>query len=251
MNNSKLNMKNLKYFFLPILFSLSSCYIYKPYTEKEGIAQGDNSSNSQNKGISVRDQNTSKATATPVTRNVGPGVGGGSANSLAEKGMTPEDKLKLKEEQQNQQGQPQNPSANQNMSGKVAPPTSPVAGNDANKGQMSFGKDPNPINQGKPDRTTMEKPNIPVGAGLKEKIQPNKYYKITVENKEYKIQAEKWEGDTLVSHILRKPNRVLKFHENQIDEELLKERRFSKVYSDLFTVGAYAAGGAAVLLLLL
>src|SRR5690606_35977931 len=86
---------------------------------------------------------------------------------------------------------------------------------------------------------------------IKIKIQPTKYYKITVEEKQYKIQADQWEEDTLVSHILRKPEKVLRFHKDQIDEEALLERRFSKPFSDLFTVGAYVAGGAAVLLLVL
>lgn len=236
-------MKNLKYFFLPILFILSSCYIYKPYTEKEGIAQSNNSATSQNKGISVRSQAPSKeSSSTSVTKSKNAGM---NSNSLSEKNMTDEDKLKLKQEQLNQQ---QNPAENPNTSGKVAAPNN---GGNATKGNLGMQENPLAVNTGKPDHSKVENPSAPSGPGLKAKIQPNKYYKITVEEKEYKIQADSWEGDTLVSHIIRKPNRVLKFHENQIDEELLKERRFSKVYSDLFTVGAYAAGGAAVLLLLL
>jgi len=86
---------------------------------------------------------------------------------------------------------------------------------------------------------------------LKEKIKANKYYKISVAEKQYKIQADQWEGDTLVSHILRQPKKVLRFHENQIDEEELLERRFSKSYSDIFTVGSYVGVGAAILLFLL
>ena len=55
----------------------------------------------------------------------------------------------------------------------------------------------------------------------------------------------------MVSHIIRKPQKEVKLHKDEINEELILERRFSKPFSDLFTVGAYAAGAAAVLLIVL
>jgi hypothetical protein len=227
-------MKNFKYFLLPLVVVLSSCYIYKPYTEKEIL---ETNSTTNQKGTSVRSQGNISANSTQVSAAP-------MNKSIKEQTLSEEDKIKIQQDEENRQ---KSPAANNNTSGKVGAPT--PANSPA--GQMTLHRDPNPVNQGKPDRSEVEAPKAPAGGGLKAKIQPNKYYKISVEEKEYKIQADKWEGDTLVSHILRKPNRVLRFHENQIDEELLKERRFSKAYSDLFTVGAYAAGGAAILLLIL
>lgn len=236
MFKSNLKMKNLKYFFLPVVFILSSCYIYKPYSEKEEITAKD--PKSSQKSISLRDQQNTSSLTAQKTKGV----------SL--KGdITEEEKIKIKQEEANQQYPVTNPSKS-SPDGKVMNPSA----NNNLSGTPMLAQSTNEVGSSKSSKPTETKgetnPNAGKG-GLKAKIQPNKYYKISVEEKEYKIQADKWEGDTLVSHILRKPNRVLKFHENQIDEELLKERRFSKAYSDLFTVGAYAAGGAAVLLLLL
>lgn len=223
---------------MPLVFILSSCYIYKPYSEKEEVAQGNaNMKTSQKAGISVRNEQQASGNLSASASN----------KSMKDVELTEEDKQRIKMEEVNRNP---SPNANTNMPGRAT-----GAMNERSSGTtsgMSLNRDPNPINTGKAsNRDVQPKEVIPAGAGLKAKIQPNKYYKITVDQKEYKIQADQWEGDTLVSHILRKPNRVLRFHENQIDEELLKERRFSKAYSDLFTVGAYAAGGAAVLLLLL
>lgn len=86
---------------------------------------------------------------------------------------------------------------------------------------------------------------------IQEKIQPNRYYKITAEGKRFKIMADAWEGDTLSAHIIRKPQKVLRFHKDQIDEESLEYRKFSKPYSDLFTVGSYVAAGLVALLIFL
>lgn len=82
-------------------------------------------------------------------------------------------------------------------------------------------------------------------------IKPNKFYKISAEGKRYKIQADKWVGDTLNAHIIRSPEKTLKFHKDQIDPQTVEVRKFSKFYSDLITVSSYAAAGFAVLLLLL
>jgi len=87
--------------------------------------------------------------------------------------------------------------------------------------------------------------------GIKDKLQPNKYYKITALDHQYKIQVDKWEGDTLVSHKIRNPEKVYKHHMNDIAEDAILERRFSKPFSDLFTIGAYASGALVVLLLVL
>jgi len=86
---------------------------------------------------------------------------------------------------------------------------------------------------------------------IKEKLQENRFYKITAREKQYKIQVDKWDGDSLVSHKIRRPEKQLKFHKDEIDEETILERRFSRPFSDLFTVGAYAAGAAVVLLIVL
>lgn len=219
-------MKTLKFLFLPALFIITSCYLYKPYTEKAIDAADE-----KNSRVSMRPG----AVTTPREMNLNSpnSLSGGKSgmNKDSDKGLSKEDLEKIEKDRQNSmqnKGQSGQPSLQGGAATRSAGPGNKAGGN-----------------------TTTEN-SAPVGVkGLKGKIEPNKFYKITVEGNQYKIQADKWEGDTLVSHIIRKPNKVLKFHENQIDEDALMERRFSKVYSDLFTVGAYVVGGAAVLLLLL
>lgn len=97
------------------------------------------------------------------------------------------------------------------------------------------------------DKNPIDPKDIP----LKEKLEPNKYYKISALDNLYKIQVDKWEGDTLVAHKIRKPEKIYRLHMNDINTETVLERVFSKPFSDLLTVGAYASGAAIVLLLVL
>lgn len=97
------------------------------------------------------------------------------------------------------------------------------------------------------DKNPIDPKDIPI----KEKLEPNKYYKISALDNLYKIQVDKWEGDTLVAHKIRKPEKIYKLHMNDINNETVLERVFSKPFSDLLTVGAYATGAAIVLLLVL
>src|SRR5690606_11724284 len=221
-------MKTIKILLLPLLFVISSCYIYKPYQYKE-IEQSASKSTRPGGAASFRNSE------------------GKIENNRAEMGLeNPNDKKlleeKLKEEKLKEEKKMIEKKANEesnagfnNRDGNAVPAKS------------SFSQNPN-------GNANTESEGISVSSeidSIKIKIQPTKYYKITVEEKQYKIQADQWEEDTLVSHILRKPKKVLRFHKDQIDEEALLERRFSKPFSDLFTVGAYVAGGAAVLLLVL
>ena len=79
-------------------------------------------------------------------------------------------------------------------------------------------------------------------------IKEKGYYQLEVFEKTQKIEAVKWEGDTLVAHVKGKPNKVLKFHEKDIQN--LKVRQFSKGRSDALTVAAYATAGVGIFLLL-
>ncbi|MCY0976785.1 hypothetical protein PGH12_06425 [Chryseobacterium wangxinyae] len=86
----------------------------------------------------------------------------------------------------------------------------------------------------------------PIPFNVQEQITSNNRYKIDVDGKTYKIIADKWEGDSLVAHYVNNPNMNLKFHKNQINNEKISERRFSKPLSDIITVAAYAGIGIGI-----
>lgn len=81
---------------------------------------------------------------------------------------------------------------------------------------------------------------------IEEKLESNKFYKIDVADRSYKIQVVKWESDTLVAHVIHKPKKILKFHKNQINQGTIAERRFSQRTADIITVVAYAAVGVGI-----
>lgn len=83
---------------------------------------------------------------------------------------------------------------------------------------------------------------------VKSIIKDKGYYQVDVFDKTYKMEAVKWQGDTLIAHIKGKPKKELKFHEKDIQN--LKIRQFSKGRSDALTVAAYATAGVGVFLLL-
>ena len=214
----------MKAFFLLLVFVLTSCYVYKPYTGVEAETSNNSNSMRSTKAASIIERGQP---GQPASRQRGPENPGKSVVSGDVKGQektedpthtTPQDLeiQKAKELEMKMEAE--------------------AAAKRANEEGIANVK---------------TKEAILSELGLKQKIKANKYYKISVAEKQYKIQADQWEGDTLVAHILRKPKKVLRFHENQIDEEELLERRFSKSYSDIFTVGSYVGVGAAVLLLLL
>lgn len=86
----------------------------------------------------------------------------------------------------------------------------------------------------------------PKSTNVQDMLEANKYFKIEVGGKPYKIQVDKWESDTLVAHVIHKPKKILKFHKNQIDKETIAERRFSQPTADIITVVAYAAVGVGI-----
>ena len=94
--------------------------------------------------------------------------------------------------------------------------------------------------------TKQEKPSKPKPANITEKLEPNKYYKINVADKSYKIQVDKWVSDSLVAHVIHKPKKILKFHKNQIDQANIAERRFSQPVADIITVAAYTGIGVGI-----
>lgn len=216
-------MKYSKYFGLCLLVLLSSCYVYKPYSEVEveEITPGRRGPGSM-RSSSLTDRGTAP---TAMTRDL-PQANTEMAEDMERKGQALKDmEEKAKEEEKVKLSQ-----------------TSDMS--------FSRSKEASEANE-KSGQSKSEASLTPEEKSLKEKIKPNKYYKITVADKQYKIEVNKWEGDTLMANVLRQPKKELKFHENQIDAENLLERRFSKSYSDLFTIGAYVVGGAAVLLLFL
>lgn len=208
-------MKKTIFYILPVLFIISGCYIYRPYSDEAADAQ-------QGRAVSIMPQSASGAGSAKRSKSKAEQQES-DQNIAATVGIQEGDKVSDMEMEEK--------SRQETRSSR----TRPEAGSRAEA-----------------EKRKREAERAAAGGkGIKAKILAGNYYKITVEEREYKIQADQWEGDTLVSHILRKPKRVLKFHENQIDEELIKERIFSKPYSDVITVGSYAAGGAAILLLVL
>lgn len=233
--------------FLSILFFTAGCYIYKPYTGNTDSTTNDASA-AQSK--SLRDPRSK----TPVT---------GVSDS---KNIPPKDQgQRLVGEDKKAENDERMETQRNGEGGKMEEENRRTKEQEvrrAKEEEIKRNKDIESAGNREKGKVVMDDGLIapetvgisPVGdtAGdLKSKIQPNKYYKISVQERQYKIQADQWEGDTLVSHIIRKPKKVLKFHQNQIDEETLEERIFSKPYSDLITVGSYVAAGAAVLLLVL
>lgn len=81
-------------------------------------------------------------------------------------------------------------------------------------------------------------------------IKENNFYKVKVLDKEYTIEAKQWKADTLYAIVKGKPNKELKFHQNEIALSDVKIRKFSKGKSDALTVAAYALGGVGLFLLL-
>ena len=238
---------------LVFFFILSSCYIYKPYTGVE-IAPTNTRSGLKSSGVSSIRGNESRP------RGNAPQQAGLSESLNRNEKTAPVDPMKDQEKQneiETMKKKEMERNTNMEMSQNMDPrkraemEIERQRGMDDSSQLVEMPASAKSQSASTTSLSASSKGNeMPMGI-LKTKIKPNKYYKIKVEENWYKIQADQWEGDTLVSHILRKPKKVLRFHENQIDEEALEERRFSKSYSDLFTIGAYVAGGAAVLLLLL
>lgn len=208
-------MKILKYTLLPILFLMTSCYIYKPYVEKENEVVEKNVQ--QDKALAVSQKVEKPKTSTNLDN------------------MSDADKQKMKEEEkarlEAEAGIEKTGNEKENPKKSSAAP-----GRNEKKGGIH--------SEDKPPLTVIEE-------GIKGKLQPNFYYKIEARGKQHKIQVDQWEGDTLISHIIRRPQKQLKFHKDEINEETILERRFSRPFSDLLTVGAYASVGAAVLLIVL
>lgn len=96
------------------------------------------------------------------------------------------------------------------------------------------------------NKTVPVNTNKPKATNIMEKLEPNKFYKIDVAEKSYKIQVDKWESDSLVAHVIHKPKKILKFHKNQINQSTIAERRFSQPVADIITVTAYAGIGAGI-----
>jgi len=232
--------------FLSILFFTAGCYIYTPYTGNTDSAASDTSVD-RSRSLRAPQPNT------PIT---------GVSDS---KSVPPRDQAqRLAGEDKKAGNDEQQMNTQRGEGGRIAEEdrrTKEQEVRRAREEEIKRNKDMESAGNREAGKVVMDDAAIaseavgisPAGdtGNLKSKIQPNKYYKISVQERQYKIQADQWEGDTLISHIIRKPKKVLKFHQNQIDEELLEERRFSKPYSDLITVGSYVAAGAAVLLLVL
>lgn len=83
---------------------------------------------------------------------------------------------------------------------------------------------------------------------VKDIIKEKGYYSIEVFDKDYKIEAVKWSGDTLIAHQKGKPSKEYKFHEKDIQD--LKIRKFSKGRSDALTVASYASAAVIIYLLI-
>lgn len=221
-------MKHLKPLLLIITFIMSSCYIYRPYTGEEEIVEN---TSSKHRALSAP---TSLRASMSATSDA-------SIPTLGRDGVDPDKEKSLEALRQKEE---ENKKINEELmrSGQLR-----TVGNN-NQTQTDIGEDL--AEKEKINQINLEQ-GIELELTLKQMLKPNKHYKITVNENRYKVQVDKWEGDTLISHIIRKPEKVLKFHENQINTEEVLERKFSKPMSDMITIGSYVAIGATVLLLLL
>jgi len=224
-------MKTLKYI-LPVLFLATSCYIYRPYTGNE-IDETKAAMPGKAKAISLSDTDPvepkdakMKADAERKEKEI--------ARQTKEMEM---ERIK-REELEKKEAENKTP-AIADKNGRVSADTGKSP--DANTFQKSSDKQ----NPKVPEETTATEKDI------KQKLLADRFYKISARERQYKIQVDTWEGDSLIAHKIRRPEKQLKFHKDEIDEDAILERRFSKPFSDLFTVGAYAAGAAAVLLIVL
>jgi len=91
---------------------------------------------------------------------------------------------------------------------------------------------------------------VPAPINVKEKLAANKNVRIDVDGKSYKIIVDRWENDSLVAHPVRQPDKILKFHKNQINAEKIAEKRFSQPIADIITVTVYAGIGVGIWALL-
>lgn len=91
---------------------------------------------------------------------------------------------------------------------------------------------------------------VPVPINVKEKLAANKNVRIDVDGKSYKVIVDRWENDSLVAHPVRQPDKILKFHKNQINAEKIAEKRFSQPIADIITVTVYAGIGVGIWALL-
>ncbi|WP_294298474.1 hypothetical protein [uncultured Chryseobacterium sp.] len=103
-------------------------------------------------------------------------------------------------------------------------------------------------NQAAETQSMAAQPPVPVN--IKQKLVPTKNFKIDVDGKSYKIIVDRWESDSLVAHPVHNPDRVLKFHKNQINAERIAERRFSQPIADIITIAVYAGAGVGIWYLL-
>lgn len=210
------NTRILIFLSFGILFFITSCYVYRPYTEVDLEAETLNQPN----------RNRGKSAVSSVGNSPSARAKQDLINQEKERIINPDERGTKTIEEQEEEKRKKELELAQNNQGKRS---------------LSSGSGKTSVTQS----SSPQEENL----SLKEILKPKKIYKIKVEDKHYKIQVDKWEGDTLVSHRLRHPEKKLRFHENQIDEDVLA-RKFSKPMSDIITVGAYVSGGAALLLLI-
>lgn len=105
-------------------------------------------------------------------------------------------------------------------------------------------------NAGNESRNSNQQASAPAPVNIQQKLTPNKNVKIEADGKSYKVIVDRWESDSLVAHPVRNPDKVLKFHKNQIDAGRIAEKRFSQPIADIITVAAYTGIGVAIYYLL-
>lgn len=252
-------MMRTKFFaFLCILFFVSSCYIYKPFTEEEEDETTEVITNPKLKSASIKDGGVVSVremkTEKPELKKADPQMADEQKRKEDEERKRREiEEMKRKEtEEKGEIKSTLNASNEEEMKRKEMETEMKMKEIEAQKQEeerrmnIKAGK----IGGGDVGKVSKEKESSEV-KDIKEKLVANRYYKITANGKRLKVMATGWEGDTLNVHIIRKPQKALKFHKDQIDEETIEARHFSKPYSDIITIGSYIAAGFAVLLIVL
>lgn len=180
-------MKKNTLLILSMIFSLSSCYVYRAYDPEKAVVQQETSL--KGKASEIRETDKKSKSATDIKRN--------------------SEVLSVRKKAENISKEESLPKSKEQSKVEVKPTEIP---------------------------------------STKSLIKEKGYYQVEVFERTQKIEAVKWEGDTLIAHVKGKPKKELKFHEKDIQN--LKTREFSKGRSDALTIASYATLGVGVFLLL-
>lgn len=130
---------------------------------------------------------------------------------------------------------------------QVKKPADPATDNNQGAKNVAAAASFDPASQKKNANPEIQNLNSqPVPVNVKDKLTANKNVKIDVGGKSYKVIVDRWENDSLVAHPVHNPEKILKFHKNDINAERIAEKRFSQPIADIITIVVYAGIGVTI-----